>query len=117
MKTYKKSLFIAIGVISVLFAAVQYNDPDSYLWIAIYLFMAFIAYLGFKQKLQKQALLLLGITYIFWGINQYPPEWEGVLLDQVGMKTLNIELGRESLGLFILSLFSFLMAFVGLQKD
>lgn len=117
MKTYKKSIFIAICAISVLFAAVQHNDPDSYLWIGIYLFMAFLAYFGLKQKLKMQSLLFLGITYILWGINQFPPEWEGVLLDQVGMKTINIELGRESLGLFILAIFSFIMAWTVPEKE
>lgn len=38
-------------VIFVLFAALQYNDPDPYIWIPVYLYAAFLCY----QALQKKA--------------------------------------------------------------
>jgi membrane-bound ClpP family serine protease len=38
---------------------------------------------------------------LLWAANQFPVEWEGVRLNAMGMKTINIELGRESLGLGI----------------
>jgi hypothetical protein len=34
----------------ILFAAVQYNDPDPYLWIPIYLYPALLCYWEVKQK-------------------------------------------------------------------
>jgi hypothetical protein len=50
--------------------------------------------------------------YIFWAINQFPPEWEGLTLDAMGMKTINIELGRESLGLGFTGLVLWVLTFL-----
>ena len=37
-------------VVCILFAVVQYNDPDAYLWMPIYLYPALLCYLKFIQK-------------------------------------------------------------------
>ena len=37
-------------VVFILFAVVQYNDPDAYLWMPIYLYPALLCYLKFIQK-------------------------------------------------------------------
>ena len=37
-------------IVFILFAAVQYNDPDPYLWIPIYLYPALLCYLKLMQK-------------------------------------------------------------------
>ncbi|TRZ82375.1 MAG: hypothetical protein D4R91_04365 [Sediminibacterium sp.] len=37
-------------VVFILFAVVQYNDPDPYLWIPIYLYPALLCYLKVVQK-------------------------------------------------------------------
>ena len=37
-------------IVFVLFAAVQYNDPDPYLWIPIYLYAAVLCWLAFRNK-------------------------------------------------------------------
>ena len=37
-------------VVFILFAAVQYNDPDPYLWIPIYLYPAALCYLAIQHK-------------------------------------------------------------------
>jgi hypothetical protein len=53
-------------------AALQYNDPDPYLWISIYLFGAYISFKAFKgiyyQKilLVFLALLLIYSIYLFF---------------------------------------------------
>ncbi len=41
---------IFFSVVFILFAVVQYNDPDAYLWIPIYLYPALLCYLKFAQK-------------------------------------------------------------------
>lgn len=102
-------------ILSVLFAVVQYNDPDAFLWIVIYGFVAVLAFLNAKGKIARQSLYLLAFVFLLWAINMFPPEWEGVLLNEVGMKTLNIELGRESLGLFINAISCALLAFIACQ--
>jgi Transmembrane family 220, helix len=90
-----KYVFMAIFIA---FAIVQYNDPDPYLWIPVYLFPVYLIFKSLSDFQISRSFIYVAIVYIFWSINVFPPEWEGVLLNQ-GMKTLNIELGRESLGL------------------
>lgn len=41
---------IIFCVVFILFAVVQYNDPDPYLWIPIYLYPALLCFLKFIQK-------------------------------------------------------------------
>lgn len=99
-----KYVYYVLMLIFVYFTAVQYNDPDPWLWIPTYLFPIYLIYQRSVNKIDGKTLFLIGIPYLFWAINQFPQEWEGVLLNQMGMKTLNIELGRESLGLGITTL-------------
>ncbi|MGV3586879.1 MAG: transmembrane 220 family protein [Adhaeribacter sp.] len=84
-------------------AVVQYNDPDPHLWIPIYLFPAILSVIVWRIKDQRPALLmsvllLASLFYFAGAIYQWPAHWEGVALRN-GMKTVNIEEGRESLGL------------------
>lgn len=41
---------IVFAIIFILFAALQYNDPDPYLWIPIYLYAAFLCYQAIKKR-------------------------------------------------------------------
>ena len=41
---------IFFSVVFTLFAVVQYNDPDPYLWVPIYLYPALLCFLKFIQK-------------------------------------------------------------------
>ena len=41
---------IFFSVVFILFAVVQYNDPDPYLWVPIYLYPALLCFLKFIQK-------------------------------------------------------------------
>ena len=41
---------IIFCIVFILFAAVQYNDPDPYLWIPIYLYPALLCYFKVIQK-------------------------------------------------------------------
>jgi hypothetical protein len=94
-----KYLKYSFCVILILFAGVQYNDPDPIIWIASYLYSAILIFQNVRLKIQSTQLYLVSIVYFLWAINVFPPQWEGVTLDTMGMKTINIELGRESLGL------------------
>ena len=46
---------ITFIIVFILFAAVQYNDPDPYLWIPIYLYPAYLCFLAIKNKYPKNA--------------------------------------------------------------
>lgn len=51
---------LIFAVLFILFAALQYNDPDPYLWIPLYLFAAAMCWLAFRQKFYPK-LYLIGI--------------------------------------------------------
>jgi hypothetical protein len=44
MKTFN----IIFIILFIVFAALQYNDPDPYLWMPIYLYAAYLCYLAIK---------------------------------------------------------------------
>jgi Transmembrane family 220, helix len=95
---FKKILLWFFIVVFLFFTGVQYNDPDPYIWMPTYLIVVFLCYYKLQGKGDKMFYFITGLIFLMWAANQFPPEWEGVLLNQ-GMKTINIELGRESLGL------------------
>ena len=47
----------------ILFAALQYNDPDPYLWMPIYLYTAIFCWLAFRNKFYTTAYLVGIIAY------------------------------------------------------
>ena len=52
----------------VLFAALQYNDPDPYLWMPIYLFGAFICYKAYRIEYNKILYIIGFVAYGAYGI-------------------------------------------------
>jgi hypothetical protein len=53
-------LFILLFIVS---AALQYNDPDPYLWMPIYLWAAFLCYQAIKGKYNRYAYLVTLTLY------------------------------------------------------
>jgi hypothetical protein len=45
----------------ILFAGLQYNDPDPYIWVTIYLYGALVSYLALSNRF-KPALYYIGFT-------------------------------------------------------
>lgn len=56
-----KWLNMTLVVIFIIFAGLQYNDPDPYIWVPIYLLAAFICWRGAKEKYHP-VLSLIGIS-------------------------------------------------------
>ena len=57
-------------IIFTLFAAVQYNDPDPYIWISIYLYPAFLCYKSAKNvklniNFYRLGFLIFGLYAIY----------------------------------------------------
>ena len=102
-------LFVIIFVLS---AALQYNDPDPYLWIPLYLYGGFLCFQAIRGKFHP-ALYTLGLIvysgyalYLFFdssGVLSWFNEHEAESLVQ-SMKASKpwIEETREFLGLLIL---------------
>jgi len=99
-------------VLFILFAAVQYNDPDPYVWIPLYLFAAALCWFAFRQKFYP-TLYLLAITiycayaaYLFFskdGMLDWIREHntEDIAAEMKATKPW-IEATREVLGLLIM---------------
>ncbi len=49
-------------ILFVVAACLQYNDPDPYLWIPIYLYGAFLCYRALQNKFDRW-LLLVGMAF------------------------------------------------------
>jgi hypothetical protein len=105
--TLLNSLFLVTYVLS---AAVQYNDPDALVWIAIYLAAAYMCIARFRKRQTKwlpRALLVISLV------------WMGMLLpaivgqvsmaeivESVSMRTQEVEDAREIGGLLLIALWS-----------
>ena len=102
-----KYLHLFLAIIFFLFAAVQWNDPDSLIWIVMYLVIAVIAFLAFRGKLFYRTNAFLGII-LFLGLLLYIPDvisWvhDGMpnIADSMKASSPYIELVREFFGLLI----------------
>jgi hypothetical protein len=100
---------LILAVMFLLFAFVQINDPDPFLWIAIYGAMAVVCVIAaFKYYIRPLHWILLAgfLVYmiILWpGLNEWlQQEDKGVLFDEgMKMQFIYIEESREFLGLLI----------------
>jgi hypothetical protein len=99
-------LYLFFALVFALFAAVQYNDPDPVLWIAIYGYAVLMSVMAYKGKFNSY-LLLIGIAgYLAGAIYYFPPSVEDWIhaeqqAQSLQMKMPFVEEARESLGLFM----------------
>jgi hypothetical protein len=56
-----KAFNIFFCLVFILFAALQYNDSDPYIWMPLYLYTALFCWLAFRNKFYPNAYLI-GIT-------------------------------------------------------
>ena len=66
-----KLFTIFFCIVFILFAAVQYNDPDPYLWMPIYLYTAVLCWLAFRNKFFPGAYLLGMAVYAAYAIYKF----------------------------------------------
>jgi hypothetical protein len=94
-------------VLFLLGAAVQYNDPDSFVWILIYLCGAAGCIFYMKKKSHWQFQALTAAACIVWAGFLYPDVMAAdqftVIFDEIEMKNIAIEQTREMLGLLIIA--------------
>ncbi len=55
-------------IVFILFAAVQYNDPDALKWIALYLYTAILCWFAFRNKFYPMAYLIGIAVYGLYAI-------------------------------------------------
>lgn len=85
MKTFN----LVFTVLFILFAGLQYNDPDPFLWIPIYLFAAFLCWKASRGIYHKKLLWL--------GLGLYGLYAVYLLLDKNGVLSWANEHAAESL--------------------
>ena len=93
-------------------AALQYNDPDPYIWIPIYGYGAILCWLAFRNKYYPSAYLLGIIIYsAYAGFKLFEPDgvWDWItehnapnIADSMKAARPWIEETREFFGLLIL---------------
>ncbi|MBI3717888.1 MAG: transmembrane 220 family protein [Sphingobacteriales bacterium] len=59
---------ITWAVLFVLFAALQYNDPDPYVWVPIYLYGAFMCWKASQQQFYPKAYIIGIIVYAVYAL-------------------------------------------------
>jgi hypothetical protein len=95
-----------IGIIFVLFALVQLNDPDFMIWVMAYMLPATLAFVFTHRKQNKLVLGIMAIIYLVAAIALFPPsigDWISAeeKSKSLGMTLPGIEEARESMGLFL----------------
>ena len=103
-----KIINIILAVVFILFAVVQFNDPDPYFWVVIYGAIAGISVFAIWQKYNRPTLILLmvicfgGSIYYFPGLIELFSDHEiGDLTKTMKAEKPFIEESRESLGLLL----------------
>jgi hypothetical protein len=107
-----KAFNIVFTVLFIIFAALQYNDPDPYIWMPIYLYAASLCYFAAQKKFYPKAYLYgIGIyalyaIYLFFdksGVIDWASEHHAENIAQTMKATKPwIEETREFFGLLIL---------------
>lgn len=102
-----KHLGLIFAILFFLFAALQYNDPDPWIWIVIYGVVAMASFFQWIGKISDKVLLLLSVGF-FAATLSYAPEivrWaeKGFpnIAGEMKAEDPHIELVRETLGLAI----------------
>lgn len=111
----KKTLSIVFGVVFILFAAVQYNDPDPQIWIPIYGFAVLACAMAYTGTGRPWFFALMAVIYLVAAAYQWPPVFHGFSFGE-GMRDMNIEEARESGGLGICAIAMVIMAVMSRQR-
>lgn len=96
-----------IACIFILFALFQYNDPDFYIWIPIYLIVGIVILLFDQGKFHLRLTQIILVTYILGMVSYYPDvvSWvqEGTpsIANSMQAESPFIEFIREFFGLGI----------------
>lgn len=62
-------------------AALQYNDPDPYVWIPIYMYGAVLCWLAFRGKFYRKAYLIGLVVYAVYALGLF--FWKNGVLDWI----------------------------------
>ncbi len=92
-------LCIVLGIMFIYFAYLNLNDIDPWTWVPLYLSAAAICILAYFKIANMYVDIALFLIYVIYSIRNWPEKWEGVTMPM--SHSINVERGRESLGLLI----------------
>ena len=98
---------LILAIVFLLFAIVQYNDPDPWLWIGLYSFIAIISGLAAFGKYNRYVIAFgIGfcVSYLLVLLPDFIAWLQGgaeSIVESMKAEKPHIELTREFLGLFI----------------
>ncbi|RNI25679.1 transmembrane 220 family protein [Rufibacter latericius] len=95
-------LLLVLMLMFVLFALVQWNDPDPEIWVPVYLSAAVLCFLAYKRKLFRWVYAVAFLAFSVGAFMLWPPVYQGITMDM--SHSPGIEEARESLGLLICAL-------------
>lgn len=103
----QKTLHIIVTILFVLFAVVQYNDPDGWKWVILYLIVAGIVGFGTVGKRDKTFIVAVIALSGIWFLTLIPDfiHWVNMgmptIVETMKVEAPHIELTREFLGIGI----------------
>lgn len=107
-------VFLALYLLSV---AVQYNDPDPVRWGFIYGAAAAVCIWALLKPVPRWAPAFVGAAALVWMILLLPKVFGQVgfteMFREVGMSTMEIEEGREAIGLALIVIWMVVLIFAG----
>ncbi|NDK55881.1 transmembrane 220 family protein [Pontibacter fetidus] len=106
----RKIIGIILALLFTSFAALQYNDPDTGIWVAIYLVAAALCVFAAYRRVPFILLGLACAAFVVGAIYMWPEKYEG--LEVGGGDIKNIEEAREALGLLLVAAVLFIYAVV-----
>ena len=108
MNTLFKVIAILFGVLFFVSAGLQYNDPDSLVWILIWSIAGIIAFAFAFNRVSYKVLLIAGILAFINFFYAFPEKFEGFEIGTGDIK--NVEEGREAFGLLIIAIIMLVLA-------
>jgi hypothetical protein len=116
-----KYFALVLCAVFVFFALVQFNDPDPFIWVPVYLFSSYTSFCSYKTYYNPMLLSLLCLGYFIGAIALFPPSVSNWIFVEEKAKSLKmnmpfIEEARESMGLIICFLVNLVFLLIGLKK-
>ncbi len=110
----RKTIGIILALLFLSFAAMQYNDPDPMIWIAIYAVTTVVVVLGAFGRIPVIIFAMACTASVIGAFMMWPATYEG--LEVGGGDIKNIEEARESLGLLLIAVVMFFYAIMPGRK-
>lgn len=109
MNTFVKAYAWVFGVLCIVSAILQYNDPDPLPWMAMYGVAALLSFGFALNRVSFLVLLVVGLVALAGGFYIFPEQFQGFKIGDGDID--NIEEAREAVGLFIIGIVQLFYAF------